>query len=160
MLNNELRELAITDKNKFIENKTNIVNILRIFKCDVEDYLNYIKGLSGTQWNRMLLVMSRDEQAKIEARIQELEYKLEHATIIDNKDKSTVNVGSEVTVIYVDDDEEDTYYIVGSLESDPFENKISNESPIGSALIGKKKGDIVSVEGPNGSYNVKIKEIE
>lgn len=102
---------------------------------------------------------ARDEQAKIEARIQELEYKLEHATIIDNKDKSTVNVGSEVTVIYVDDDEEDTYYIVGSLESDPFENKISNESPIGSALIGKKKGDIVSVEGPNGSYNVKIKEI-
>ena len=102
---------------------------------------------------------ARDEQAKIEARIQELEYKLEHATIIDNKDKSTVNVGSEVTVIYVDDDVEDTYYIVGSLESDPFENKISNESPIGSALIGKKKGDIVSVEGPNGSYNVKIKEI-
>ena len=102
---------------------------------------------------------ARDEQAKIEARIQELEYKLEHATIIDNKDKTTVNVGSEVTVIYVDDDEEDTYYIVGSLESDPFENKISNESPIGSALIGKKKGDIVSVEGPNGSYNVKIKEI-
>ena len=102
---------------------------------------------------------ARDEQAKIEARIQELEYKLEHATIIDNKDKSTVNVGSEVTVIYVDDNEEDTYYIVGSLESDPFENKISNESPIGSALIGKKKGDVVSVEGPNGSYNVKIKEI-
>ena len=66
MLNNELRELAIADKNKFLDNKTNIVNILRMFKCDVEDYLNYIKGLSGTQYNRMLLVMSRDEQAKIE----------------------------------------------------------------------------------------------
>ena len=65
MLNNELRELAIADKNKFLDNKTNILNILRIFKCDVEDYLNYIKGLSGTQYNRMLLVMSRDEQAKI-----------------------------------------------------------------------------------------------
>ena len=65
MLNNELRELAIADKNKFLDNKRNIVNILRRFKCDVEDYLNYIKGLSGTQWNRMLLVMSRDEQAKI-----------------------------------------------------------------------------------------------
>ena len=65
MLNNELRELAIADKNKFLDNKTNIVNILRRFKCDVEDYLNYIKGLSGTQYNRMLLVMSRDEQAKI-----------------------------------------------------------------------------------------------
>ena len=65
MLNNELKELAIADKNKLIDNKTNIVNILRRFKCDVEDYLNYIKGLSGTQYNRMLLVMSRDEQAKI-----------------------------------------------------------------------------------------------
>ena len=66
MLNNELRESIIADKNKFLDNKTNIVNILRRFKCDVEDYLNYIKGLSGTQYNRMLLVMSRDEQAKIE----------------------------------------------------------------------------------------------
>ena len=66
MLNNELRELVIADKNKFLDNKTNILNILRRFKCDVEDYLNYIKGLSGTQYNRMLLVMSRDEQVKME----------------------------------------------------------------------------------------------
>ena len=65
MLNNELRESIIADKNKFLDNKTNLVNILRRFKYDVEDYLNYIKGLSGTQYNRMLLVMSRDEQAKI-----------------------------------------------------------------------------------------------
>ena len=65
MFDDELRELVIADKNKFFDNKKNLVNILRRFKCNVEDYLNYIKGLSGTQWNRMLLVMSRDEQAKI-----------------------------------------------------------------------------------------------
>lgn len=65
MLNNELRKSVMADKNKLIDNKTNIVNTLRMFKCDVEDYLNYIKGLSGTQYNRMLLVMSRDEQDKI-----------------------------------------------------------------------------------------------
>ena len=65
MFDDELRELVRADKNKLIDNKTNMVNILRRFKCDVEDYLNYIKGLSGTQYNRMLLVMSRDEQAKI-----------------------------------------------------------------------------------------------
>ena len=65
MLNNELRESIIADKNKIHDNKINLVNLLRRYKCDVEDYLNYIKGLSGTQWNRMLLVMSRDEQAKI-----------------------------------------------------------------------------------------------
>ena len=65
MFDDELRELVMADKNEFLDNKTNILNILRRFKCDVEDYLNYIKGLSGTQYNRMLLVMSRDEQAKI-----------------------------------------------------------------------------------------------
>lgn len=102
---------------------------------------------------------ARDEQAKIEARIQELEYKLEHATIIENKDKNVVNVGSEVTILYVDDDEEETYNIVGSLEADVFSNKISNESPIGAAIIGKKVGDVIPVEGPNGSYDVKIVKI-
>jgi len=102
---------------------------------------------------------ARNEQAKIEARIQELEYKLEHATIIDNKDKSTVNVGCEVIILYVDDEEEDVYSIVGSLEADPFENKISNESPIGSAIIGKKVGDVVDVNANGSSYQVKILKI-
>lgn len=102
---------------------------------------------------------ARDEQAKIEARIQELEYKLEHATIIDNTDKTRVNVGTKVTILYVDDEDTDTYSIVGSLEADPFENKISNESPIGIALMGKKVGDLIDVEGPNGTYQVKITEI-
>ncbi len=99
---------------------------------------------------------ARDEQAKIEARIQELEYKLENATIIDSKDKTAVNVGCNVTILYVDDEEEDTYSIVGSLEADPFENKVSNESPIGAALIGSKVGDVINVDGPNGSYQVKV----
>ena len=66
MLNNELRELAMADKNEFLDNKTNIVNILRAFKCDLEDYLNYLNGLSGTQYNRISLVMSRDEEIKME----------------------------------------------------------------------------------------------
>lgn len=102
---------------------------------------------------------ARDEQAKIEARIQELEYKLEHATIIDSKDKDTVNVGCDVTILYVDDEEEDTYSIVGSLEADPFENKVSNESPIGAALIGSRVGDIIPVSGPNGTYDIKVLKI-
>lgn len=102
---------------------------------------------------------ARDEQAKIEARIQELEYKLEHATIIDNKDKTTVNVGCKVKILYVEDKEEDEYTIVGSLEADPFENKISNESPIGAALIGKKVGDTINVDANGSTYDVKILEI-
>lgn len=101
---------------------------------------------------------ARDEQAQLEARIQELEYKLEHAVISDGS-KDVVAVGSTVTVTYVEDGEEEEYKIVGSLEADPFENKISNESPIGQAIIGHKVGDIISVPSPNGSYEVKITNI-
>jgi len=102
---------------------------------------------------------ARDEQAKIEARIQELEYMLEHAKIIEKTSGDTVNVGTTVTVQYIDDDDEEEYSIVGALEADPFENKISNESPIGKAIMNRKVGDIISVDSPNGSYDIKIVKI-
>ena len=102
---------------------------------------------------------ARDEQAKIEARIQELEYMLEHAKIIEKKSGDVVSVGTTVTVKYIDDDEEEVYSIVGSMEADPFENKISNESPIGKAIMDKKVGDTISVESPNGAYDIKIVKI-
>lgn len=100
---------------------------------------------------------ARDEQAQVEARIKELEYKLEHS-IIAEKSSDIVSVGSTVVIKY-DDGEEDEYQIVGSMEADPFENKISNESPVGKAVIGHKKGETVKVESPNGSYEVIIKKI-
>ena len=102
---------------------------------------------------------AREEQAKIESRIQELEYMLEHAKIIEKVSGDIVQVGTTVTVKYVDDDEEEEYSIVGSMEADPFENKISNESPIGKAIMDKHVGDIISVESPNGSYDIKIVKI-
>lgn len=102
---------------------------------------------------------ARDEQAKIEARIQELEYMLEHAKIIEKKSGNVVTVGTTVTVKYVDDDEEEEYSIVGSMEADPFLNKISNESPIGKAIMNRKVGEVISVDSPNGSYDVKIVKI-
>ena len=101
---------------------------------------------------------ARNEQAQIEAKIQELEYKLEHAEIIDNKDKNIVNLGSTVTISY-DDGEVEEYKLVGSMEADPFENKISNESPLGIALLKHKIGDVVEVASPNGGYNIKIEKI-
>ena len=101
---------------------------------------------------------ARNEQDMIEAKIQELEYKLEHAEIIDNKDKGIVDLGSTVTISY-DDGETEEYKLVGSMEADPFENKISNESPLGIALLKHKIGDIVEVASPNGGYNIKIEKI-
>lgn len=101
---------------------------------------------------------ARDAQAKIEGRIKELEYKLEHAIIAEQKTKDAVYVGSTVTIAY-DDGEEDTFKIVGSLEADPLENKISNESPFGKAILGRKVGEEIEVESPTGSYKVQIKSL-
>ena len=82
MLNNELRESVIADKNEFIDNKRNIVNTLKIFKCDLEDYLNYINGLSGTQCNRISLVMSRDEEIKMRELDDEMLKLIDKITIL------------------------------------------------------------------------------
>ena len=104
---------------------------------------------------------ARNEQAQIEARIKQLEKMLENVSIISETSKDKVGIGSTVVIKYVDDDdEEDEYKIVGSQEADPFENKISNESPIAKALLEHKVGDVVTVESPNGSYEIEIVEIK
>jgi len=102
---------------------------------------------------------ARNKQAEVEARIKEIEYMLENAKIIEKNNSHTVGLGSNVDILYVEDEEEESYSIVGSTEADPFENKISNESPIGKAIIGKKVGDIVDIESPTGSYQIKIVKI-
>ena len=103
---------------------------------------------------------AREKQGQIEARIKELEYLIENGTIIEEGDSSEVRIGSTVEIKYIDDDDTDEYEIVGSTEADPFENKISNESPIAKAVLGKKVGDIASVESPNGNYDVEIISIK
>ncbi len=102
---------------------------------------------------------ARERQGRLEARIKEIEYTLEHATIIENNNDGSVKVGSVVTIKYDDDDDEEEYTIVGTNEADPFSNKISNESPIAVAVMGKKVGDKVSVESPNGSFDVEIVKV-
>ena len=102
---------------------------------------------------------ARNEQAQVEGRIKELEFKLEHCQVMDGGNKDIVSVGSTVTIDYVDDDDTEVFSIVGSMEADPFENKISNESPIGKAILGRKVGDICDVPSPNGSYQVKVVKI-
>ena len=103
---------------------------------------------------------AREEQAIIEGRIQELEYMVDNAVIITEGASDRVKMGVNVTIKYEDDDDTEEYKIVGSMEADPFDNKISNESPIAKAIMGKKKGDVVTVESPNGKYNIEIIEIK
>lgn len=99
---------------------------------------------------------ARNEQAIVESKIQELEAMLEKAVIIKDINRDVVSLGTKVTIEYVEDNEQEEYSIVGSKEADPFANKISNESPIAKAIMGSKVGNIVSVDSPNGKYDVKI----
>lgn len=103
---------------------------------------------------------ARERQAQVEARIKELEYLVENSTIIESGSKDKVGIGSVVEIQYMDDNEVEEYSIVGSTEADPFENKISNESPIAKAILGKKVKDVASVESPNGSYEIKVVSIK
>ena len=104
---------------------------------------------------------AKDAQAAMEKRIGELEEMLKNAQVVNVNEVGTdvVSILSKVKVYDVDMEEEETYTIVGTTEADPDENKISDESPIGTALLGKKQGDVVTVETPGGSFELKILEI-
>ena len=104
---------------------------------------------------------ARNEQAVIEARITELEKIFERVEVIREDEVSTdcVSIGTNVKLEFVDDGESEVYSIVGTTEADPFENKISNESPIAKAILGKKVGDVVTVNTDSANYDVKVLEI-
>lgn len=102
---------------------------------------------------------ARSEQAETENKIQELEKMIEQAEIITEVAKDKVCVGSSVKILYVDDNEEEIYTIVGSKEADPFNNKVSNESPLAKAVLNHKIGETVLVDSPSGKYEIKIIDI-
>jgi transcription elongation factor GreA len=109
---------------------------------------------------------AKNDQAFIEGRILELEKQIKNAKLITEgmmlkaaKGK-TIDIGSVVTVRNkTDDDEAETYTIVGSMEADPIEHKISNESPIGKALLGHEKGDVVDVTAPAGKFKYEVVKV-
>ena len=102
---------------------------------------------------------ARSAQAEVENKIKELETMIENAVVITEINTDSVSIGNTVTIKYVDDDKTEEYTIVGSKEADPFSNKISNESPIAIAILNKSVKDIVSVDSPNGKYDIEILEI-
>lgn len=110
---------------------------------------------------------AKNEQAFIEGRILELEKQVKNARIITEHAPTAkavkgkiIEIGSSVTVRNkTDDDEPETYTIVGSMEADPIEHKISNESPIGKALLGREKGDQVEVTAPAGKFKYEILKV-
>ena len=105
---------------------------------------------------------AKDEQRDIEARIEEIEKILKNAEVVveDEVDVNKINVGCTISVLDMDYDEEMEFKIVGSSEANSLKGKISNESPVGKALMGKTVGDVVTVETQAGAFQYKILKIE
>lgn len=160
-------------ENKMGEAKKYIMTYEGVKK--LEDELEYLKTVKRKEMTEKIKVAlsfgdisenseydeAKNEQAFIEGRIITLENMLKNATVVDESDISTdiVNVGSIVKVKDFEFDEIVEYTIVGSAEADPIKNKISNESPVGEGLIGKKVGDIAEVIIPDGVSKYEIVEV-
>ena len=147
------KEIYLTSEG-FLKLEEELDNLKKVERPDVINAIKEARALGDLSENAEYS-SARERQAKLEARIKEIEYTLEHATIIENSSDGKVKVGSVITIEY-DDGETEEYSIVGTNEADPFENKISNESPIAISLMGKKEGEVASVDSPNGSFNVKL----
>ena len=138
------------------------------------DELTYLKGEKTEQIKKDLayarslgdfsenseLDAAKDEQAQVAARISELEELIKNAEIIDDIKADVVNLGSTVTVYDYDMEEEVEYSIVGTNESDPMKGRISDRSPIGAAVIGKRAGDEFVTVTPGGELKFKIIKVE
>lgn len=105
---------------------------------------------------------ARAEQGRVESEIILIEDTLRQAIIVDAKElkRDFASIGSRVTILDEEIGEPETYQIVGAIESDPDNGCVSNESPIGKALMGKKKGDIVEIQSPAGAYTVKVLDVQ
>ncbi|SHJ09131.1 transcription elongation factor GreA [Lutispora thermophila] len=151
-------------------NKENLLTVSGLAKLEEElEYLRATKRAEVAQRIKQALAFgdisenseydeAKNEQAFVEGRIAQLENILKTAKVIDDEDinTETVNVGAKVLVKDEDLGDEMEYIIVGSAEADPMNMKISNESPVGKALLGKKIGDIVEIQVPDGILKYKI----
>ncbi len=143
-------------------------------KKQLEDRLEYLKVVGRAEMAEKIRVarefgdlsenaeydIAKDEQAKMEAEIIEIEAKLRNCKIIkENVKGNKVQIGSTITILDLTDNEQYSYKIVGTHESDPLNNKISNESPLGKAVLDRSEGDECLVKTPKHEYKVKIIKI-
>ena len=141
------------------ELKSELENLINVRRPENIESIKEARSLGDLSENAEYAA-AREEQAQIENRIKTIEKMLENVSVITDIPKDVVGIGSTVGIEYMDDEDEDEYKIVGSQEADPFESRISNESPIAKALLNHKVGDVVTVESPNGNYEIKITEIK
>ena len=132
-------------------------NLKTVRRKDVAEKIKEARGQGDLSENAEYDA-AKEEQAEIEARIVQLEKMLRNAEVIDEEcgAKDTISLGTTVTLLDVEFEEEMEYTIVGSAEADPMNGRISNESPVGMALLGHKKGDNITIETPDGEVIFKV----
>ena len=143
---------------KKLEEKLQYLTTVR--RAEVAEQISVARGFGDLSENYEY-DEAKNEQSRLEMEIAELEAAIRTAIVIDDENVSTdsVNVGTNVRVEYVDDGDTEDYALVGAHESDPMNNRISNECPVGAALLGHKVGETVTVESPDGPILLKILEI-
>ena len=157
---NELGNKTVVSAEGLRQMEEKLKYMTTVRRAEVAEHLSIARGFGDLSENAEY-DEAKDEQAKLEADIVELEAALRNVVVIDGEiSTDAVNVGTTVRVLYLDEGDEEEFTIVGARESDPMNNKISNESPIGVALLGHKMGETVSVEAPDGAYDLKILEIK
>lgn len=139
------------------EMEEKLLYLTTVRRAEVAEQISIARGFGDLSENAEY-DEAKNEQSRLEAEILELENDIRNAIVIDDANVSTdaVNVGTVVKVLFVEDGDEEEYTIVGARESDPMSNKISNECPMGAALLGHKMGETVSVDAPDGAYQLKI----
>jgi transcription elongation factor GreA len=143
---------------KKIELELELKTLKTVRRKEIADALEYAKSLGDLSENAEYH-QAREDQANCEDRIIHLEQILKNAVIMDKHHSGTVEVGTTVTVTKKGSKEEKVFSLVGSEEADSVSGKISNESPLGRALLGKSKGDTATVETPKGDIVYTIKSI-
>lgn len=133
-----------------------LAHLKNVRRREVADRIQQAKELGDLSENAEY-VEAKTEQGFVEGRILEIEHIMRNASIIEEQTGDAINVGSTVTVTF--DGKEATYSIVGSSEADPMSGKISNESPLGKAFLGLRKGEKVVIETPKGSNEYTILKI-
>ena len=154
-----MAELFITEEGK-AEKEERLRYLKNVKRPEVLDKLKVARDFGDLSENSEYDA-AKKEQAFVETEIAQIEETLRKAKIISAKEvkNDEVSVGNSVVVFDMDFEEEDTYKIVGVIESDPNKNFVSNESPIGKALLGKKVGDIADIETPEGVIQMKVLKI-
>lgn len=145
-------------KEKFEALKEELKNLETVKRKEIAEHLEYARSLGDLSENAEYHD-ARNEQAEIESRIEQLQYILKNAEIIKPHHSESIEVGSTVTIKKEKENETATYQIVGTEESDMSSGKISHQSPLGSALLGKKIGDKFSFKTPKGNVNYTVVSI-